>query len=417
MESLDLEGIFWLDVEPAGRVAGRLKFTADDGAKLHLIGSFHDLMSRSSATMPPVRILGVAGNQWLTLERCYSIRRSIRVPDGDREVYGVSSVLSGAHLSDDNATAFSLADVRLRHLTDWVAISNIAVEYEYPQPHDDSARQIRITHTERPTSRHETPTGGWLELNFVGRFSPGWETVIAEEASIGIQFNQPVALASVRSFCTSLQDLVTIACYSPATLQHVTLANTGALRQLKLYEQWQDARARSKERVHNWQMLFTFEDIGGLDGISRWIDVADRFKVTIGYLMNHWYLPGLYAETRFLHSVIAAESFERIRRQKPDFAFIGALTTIANDAGVAEELVGDVSVWAREVKSTRNKKVVHAGLGGEVDRERLHWLAESLYVLVVICLLRESGVSDETLANVAQHDRFQWVARGLQRTT
>ena len=60
--------------------------------------------------------------------------------------------------------------------------------------------------------------------------------------------------------------------------------------------------------------------------------------------------------------------------------------------------------------------MVHRGLGEDIDYERMHYLSESIYMLVVVRLLQECGVGVTTLAGIQDHQRFQWVAERLRAT-
>ena len=76
-------------------------------------------------------------------------------------------------------------------------------------------------------------------------------------------------------------------------------------------------------------------------------------------------------------------------------------------------LVGDLKRWTQEVVRTRDNYVVHPGLRGNSDGYRLYLLSESIYVLVVIALLRECDVSDHSLKNIQNHEHFKWLAAEL----
>ncbi len=135
----------------------------------------------------------------------------------------------------------------------------------------------------------------------------------------------------------------------------------------------------------------------------------------IGSLLSHWYLPSLYEENRFLNVVIAAEAVERIRTQEQGLNFQHALERLAKDAGATfEALVDDVASWSKEVVQLRVNQVVHRGLGEDIDSSRLHVLTESLYYLVVLCLLRECGVPEDAFSNIKQHRRFMHLANRLR---
>ena len=162
-------------------------------------------------------------------------------------------------------------------------------------------------------------------------------------------------------------------------------------------------------------MVFTFDDIGGLAGVARWVEVADRFQIVIGTLMNSWYVPGLSVENRFSNAVIAAEALARIRVGQQDIKFDRELISLACRAGDSFKcLVGDVEAWSKEIVKTRSNYVVHPGLRGSVDAPGLYWLSESLYFLVILCLLRECGIAENTLTKIGKHQRFRGVASELQ---
>ena len=165
------------------------------------------------------------------------------------------------------------------------------------------------------------------------------------------------------------------------------------------------------------QMLFTFDDIGGLDGIAKWLKTSARFRQVIDSLLSHWYLPDIYTDNRLLNMIIAAEALERIRLQKQDLNFREALIDLAGVAGNPfRVIVEDVSTWASEIVRIRTRNLVHRGLHGNLEGLRPYYLSESLYLLVVLCLLRECGITEETLTKVQGHQAFGRLARELRDT-
>ena len=78
------------------------------------------------------------------------------------------------------------------------------------------------------------------------------------------------------------------------------------------------------KNIHPIQMLFSFNDIGGLQGVAAWLKTSAKFKPVIGSLLSHWYLSTIYADNRFLNIIIAAEALERIRlNRKPLISAMG----------------------------------------------------------------------------------------------
>ena len=136
--------------------------------------------------------------------------------------------------------------------------------------------------------------------------------------------------------------------------------------------------------------------------------------IGISSLLSHRYLPRMYIDNRFLNMVIAAESLERIRLQEQDFKLSKALETLASTGGTTfATLVVDVDGWIKEVVRTRVANVVHRGLQEEREPE-FYLLSESLYFLVVLCLLKECGVADKALSEIQRNPRFVWLNKEIK---
>ena len=200
------------------------------------------------------------------------------------------------------------------------------------------------------------------------------------------------------------------------------------------------------------EMLFTFDDLGGLPARSHgWLDASARLEPVVGALLSHRYVPQLYGENRLQNAVFAAETFDRLcfpnevlpvaeAQARVDEILAAApsahrewlrgqlvysneprfrrrLLRLAEHAGEAfRALVHDVKAWAAAVTNTRNRAVVHRNTADEP--ESLPWslylLSESTYFLVVLCLLRECEAPEATLVKVQEHRRFRWLAEQLE---
>ena len=164
-------------------------------------------------------------------------------------------------------------------------------------------------------------------------------------------------------------------------------------------------------------MALTCDDIGGLEGIRAWLRLANRYSMVVALLVSHWYVPPLYQEQRYFNAVVAAESLIRIRKQEQDIKLKKELIDLAAKIEpLFVVLVGDSRKWAGEVVRTRDNYVVHPGRRGSGDGYRLYQLSESIYLLVVLTLLRECGVSDDALKKIQNHGHFRWLAEKLRES-
>ena len=132
MQELDVEGLFWRPEEPDRKIAGHLRFNSTDGAILSLIEPWQfnptdgssvplsELMGGGPGDGDGFRLLGVAGSQRLTLDKCQEFGTKFDSTSMIRRRYRVRTVLSGAHLDGADPMRFSSVTVQVGNLTQWV---------------------------------------------------------------------------------------------------------------------------------------------------------------------------------------------------------------------------------------------------------------------------------------------------------
>ena len=334
LDELDIEGLFWLATKPNKKEAGRLRFDSTNGAELDLIGSFHELREFGEEIDEPIRIHGIAGKKLLTLDSCLRTNQQLEIPGIVRERYHVSRVLTGAQFSEDQPLDFNAVHLQLQHLDQWVWRSGVAVERTLNE-HSTGLGQVKITVT--PLGKIIAPLHiGDLELSFLYDFSsdPIAETKIKQRCSLGVKFTDPSSLQETLKICGALQDLLTIGVDSPSSITSLSLSYTDTPARIDLYAQLRgNPTPQNEKTIHPSKMLFTFDDIGGIDGIGQWLGVSNKFELVISSLLSHRYSPGDYVENRLLNVIIAAEALERIRLNQQNFNFKKGLTRLINYAG------------------------------------------------------------------------------------
>ena len=287
-----------------------------------------------------------------------------------------------------------------------------------------------MSHT--PVGKLVAPTSlGEVELSFAYKLRNDHfvETAVEESCALGVRFSEPRSLEETLQACTALQHFVTIGVDAPVPITSVLLSHADFVHMrpqgktthdpIDLYTELQGSDVPKEARAINpMQMMFVFDDIGGLERLARWLEVANKFKPVIGLLMSRWYLPKLYADIRFFNVVTAAEALARVRLQRPRKGRIklykGLKELVSHAGDTFEALVGDADCWVKEVVRVRNNNVVHRGLDEEIEVSRLHWLSESVYFLVVLVLLKESRAPEATIAKMQNHRRFVSLAKILK---
>lgn len=416
--TLDALGSFWPAAQPRKRLPGRLTFNPEEGGSLKVVGAFHDpkeVIAKARAEAdgsvslglaeflgldsPAIRIIGDTIDGPVTLDQCL----------GAQDTYHVPLVLSGDHIADSEPLRFQAAAFGIRHFARWSGTSGLrpSLVIQDDPPRTD---EIRIVHTAVPDTTVDTPHGQLvLRLACTFRSDRIAEAAVEQACTLELRFAEPGGVVDVLQAHHALQALVSIAVSAPVRVTE-TRVRPAAGRWLHVHAQGVGAGSYSGDvpTPRPNEMLFTYADLGGLDGIGRWLTKSKEFWPVVAALTSRWYAPDLYDELQFFSMVTAAEAFERIRRQKQDVKFKPALKRLVALAGPPfQSMVGDVNRWATKVVRTRNEHVVHRGLRGDPDGESLYWLTGSVYALVVLCLLRECAVPEE---NLPSPERCPWMA-------
>ena len=460
MRKFASDGLFWLPDHPDDKVAGRLEFDQVRGGELNLIGAFGDIRALTNGSRDYSRIVGVAGKRLLTLEECRQSHRGIESPGLVRQRFRVGFILAGAHFEPGEVLEFTSVAVTIDNIEEWIGQSGFSTEIEQ----DASTRDLtRITMEYRPIPRESIQfSGGTLELGFTYSFSD--DIPRSTKISQGCHFRvRPTALSALKPdllrYAGALEDLLTLGVGETAFLDEVWLTHPDVAREIaeRKYEESIDILLERRETYHEDvrrrlapEMIFTFDDIGRLEGMARWLDLSQRFRPVLGLLMAPRYMSRMYGENRFLNYVFAAEVFHRAyfdNRVLPKAVFKAKKRRIvrrvprdqrrwlleqlnyANEPRLSARLVEmvahvgmpfavmvpDPRTWAGAVAKLRNSIAHRGGIETEDDSYRLalHYLGESVAYLTTACLLKELDPSARIVDNLSNHRRFMSVVQQL----
>ena len=425
MERLDVDGLFWLVDKPDDKVAGRLRFDPIEGAKLDLIGKFKDFVP--SGSNPPVRMNAVAGGRFLTLEDCHF--ESVRVEyvgagqSGlTRHEYQSDLLFAGLHRKNLEPLQFKNVLLHLRYLEQWVhAWSSKPIGYE-----DRVDALPRISHKFDAFERAAVVNVGPGELGLsYGQVQYGdhfLEAVRRRNYYFDLRLLESRPFGEIMNWCWMLRDLVTLGCDNPSAVTGVTFEHaqqsgdaTDAERQpIRPYMRAiGNYTSGSYDSMRVGEAMFTFHDIAGMEGVTKWLGVASRYRLVLYFITNNLYSPTPYAEYSFFNSCTAAETMRRVQSSRQNLKLVTALQELAEQAGdIFKNSVGDVNKWAKKVVQIRANSVIHPGLRG-TDGLAASVLADSLHLLVVLCLLEQCGVKEKACERIQNSARVWRLHRDL----
>ena len=436
MDKLRIEGHFWRSSEPSHRVAGVLKFSPTQGGRLRLFGSLFPTRLPSGGRMilkgldrTEVRILGASDGKRYTLEGCGLTRASEPVFGANefpsREEYYVNTVVAGCHVASPGTLPILAFSVQLKNLAQWTGLDGVAVQYDT----DETGRQVRRMALSCELLEEKTADAdfGQLSIAHTVRVRPRrrFDWSIRQGCKAYVTYRKSTSLMDAFGMVGNLSALVSIATDRPSPISElrIRIANAslgsddGTPPWSTVYADLLASHGTPKTRpTREIDYLFHFRDIGGVGGLCKWITADARFNAAIGEILHYWHVDKPYIGNRIVGLSIAAE---RIYRWAFNITSVsvrlnrvfGRLARAVRPA--FEQVVGDIGEWTTEITQTRHD-AAHGDLGG--DDNRAYALAESIYLLVVLNLLRATGADAQVLSRIAQHHRWARVSACLAET-
>lgn len=442
-EPIDIQGVWWLPETPDQKVPGWFSYDLQDGGTLRLAGSMRPL-NWTENTLPDgttqrfvghrpdedrlyPRIHGQSGTRLFHLEDAFqlSIDHGLCREDDAAEKIHVNWLITGALFDGEEQPEVDRAVVELQHLTSWLDNDALTVQWDTTPEGVFAIAQAAYEPTVRAV------IGNGLELSLTQTLSTGGDQLhdltLNQRILLNIAATAPRSMDVLTDRVSDFQDLMTIAAGKVANIEkfHFTHVDVPKLsmagtqlgnrkEELGYYTRWAN-RDSNRERLSPYAMVFTYAQFGGVEGLRKWMRVADRYRSELRRIMATRYNPTMFVEDRVAHCVAALESFDRTRRSSKDrdTDLVERLRNCVSYAGSPfPDLLGGESIesWTERAKNHR-----HA-LGHHLDRFRADTnlvereLGDQLFWLAELCLLREADAPAVVFERISNNSHFRWVA-------
>jgi hypothetical protein len=448
MQPIDQLGYFWLAGHEDDCLSGRLLFDpAGGGITLTLVGRFDH--AKEDGGEPTVRLMGWLGNDRVTLDRAYLSNDGFRAPGLIESSYYANRMFVGHHL-EQAQLSFQRAMVTITDLDSWVGKSGISKRQNRVETSTGFDLTYEMRYDPLPEESHRFSRGK-VTLGFA--WKPGGDPLrgisFRQWPVVRIEYDGLQSFETIQADVSRIQSLVTLCVDAPTTTESLTVSRPDI--ESKMLDGSDSGHPQlveylalplrhiepGKQRLrHPFEMLVSYDDVGGVAGIARWLDVSERFRRALDSVMSIHRAKHMFAENRFLNVTFAAEAFHRITQETAymdeaafDALLEGYLATtpeehhewlrgkigygnepplrkrlmqLATRAGKATRpIIGDKSRWAQTLKDVRNE-LTHVGAESqEFDGGDLFFLTESVYAVVRVCMLLESGVPLDLLTEKA----------------
>ncbi|MFE5770900.1 HEPN domain-containing protein [Streptomyces sp. NPDC056485] len=451
VDSFESDGLFWLPEDKENQIAGRISFDPSKGARLSLIGSFsefnfeEELDSRLSRGV----IHGVAGKKFLTLIDCRLSSRKTESPGFAREDYRAESLFAGQALITPGELRFDRVRIKFNNLFTWTSRTLVSREYEF----DNSSKKLsKATLTLEPVEAEEV-SAEICSLGLIGTWkissdpqNPGYR----QDFSLSLNYSQEVDFSEIKGDISSLQDLITAMTDSVTVPTEVALwvpgNNPESRLQINFYgQQVASGAARAPKPGDTFLDL---EQIGGVPAMARWLDFTRSRRILLGLSLSSKYRQ-LYVENKFFNAVSAAETLHRMefpnemrpadeyknfRKMLVRFVpknyrgWLSQQLAYSNEPRLRQRLYElaefsqlstvlgcDSRAWVAAVTETRNRMVHHdKGKASAAAPADFHWMAESLHVMVLLCLMRFCEFKEGYIETLKQNSSVDFLGENVR---
>lgn len=435
-----LRGRWWLPEHEDHRVYGTLTWDPEEGGTLHLHDELRPVVwldnvledgsiQRYRADRGDIRrtypvVFGRVEDRAITLLDSFRLKAREYDEDERSEKVHVNRFLDGAWFNDPDELRVDRLVIDMRHLTGWVDHSGLDIEWPHVTGTDPEVFGA-ITASTLPT--FETDQGG-LGIRVFARLASTGDGVhdlgFTQQWSLRLTRMEPQPLDTFLDAASDIQDLVSVAVgktaqFEKVVLQHpdvplTTIAGT-PVRDLRdditYYLRWAN-RSGHLEPVKRHDMYFTFDDQGGMDGVKRWLKVAADYRTELARVMASQFRDGMFLEDRIMNVSAALDSFDMHRRATGKWTKYGERVEqcVALAGQPFLDLIeADTEQWVQRVVEARDDLAHHRQRFRDEGTVGDLLLAEQLFWLFTLCLLRLAEAPEAVYASITRHRHFRWL--------
>ena len=254
---------------------------------------------------------------------------------------------------------------------------------------------------------------------------PSWKSArhgvktatVTTYTSVRVTFDQPQTWETAAHIVLSLQGLVSIAKGEAVNVERVSIVEEGK-PDARLGASYNRVLHSGTQQIPHSELL-TMDELGGVEGIAKWLNALHGQETLMTALLVDRYRQPAFITDRTSHLLAAGEAYQRHRMTDPQKwirdLWAEVLEPMLVQAGRSfKEWMGRPEDWKDKISDVRNNYGVGHLQGyrsGSSTQPDFHLINQQLYLLVVLCLLSECGVSEDVKNEVVKRMRSDWKIR------
>ena len=414
-DSILEHGLFWLSENDERKLWGTLRISEVNEVRLETFGSL--ISERADRTQ---RIIGLisGGQEYVTLVGCFPIQtqfsgRKWEGNDWSHQTCLANQALKGIAFEEGEEIAFEEAILHISTLTKWVNPDIVELEFA-----GDSTRPLRVN-VSITEKADETTTvnfqGEEIKVSIVFRPAEYWgmrgqitRYGVEDHCSLAIERadGSKMPLENILSATGAMLNLLSVGCNeTPSVSGFSVYYRKQAEPPVRVFVRMRGYNAEVREKYPF--PAIGLKELGGVEGIARWLKVTERYGATVGLLTSNWFNDRAYNEDRFARMYTAVEGLASRKKARnrasmkskelADFVesampgFSGLTNCPAED-------------WAERVKKIRDQRVSHLDPVNTAvtDGHTINMMTNLLYLAGASFLLREMAVEEPEIEGYIQ---------------
>lgn len=418
-DKIEIKGYWFLPDNPKNQIAGILNYLPNERITLELIGSFQDpidfLKSNEKDKMREVDIvLGESSDsRKITLINCRSSQSFNYSCSFSMQVFNIQFVLRGMHVNDYKQEIFNSITLRLPQLTKWV--NNYRLKYSIPFKSEvahgfslgynldesniinaelDDSVQMKIEYVCYPPSdtyQEQIKVTQVYQLSFNTKDNWPFHKLLR----LGNKFCDFLSLATFYSI-----DYNKITFRSPVIFQEL---NNGRkiFHPIDFYfiqDNIPVQKASSSDYLFDHNIISSaFEDI-----MRAWYKLDQTMVPILQHLIDSIQPKTYFSKADFLVVIQALEGFHTRFRKRTKMNLMLRLKDLHNEFSFIPSIANmkidfQIAVDSRHYYSHFFHKDEKEHIA---DGEELYYLTKDLKVILICCILKETGFNNDIINNV-----------------
>ena len=419
-EAITEHGLFWRQDNDQKKLWGTLRIDETNEASLETFGSLIEREEREKRSHSNIIGQIKGGQGWVTLINCFPIKtqNALTARDGkidwSHQTCFVNQVVQGIPFEKGAEIAFKEAILDISSLSKWVDPRLVELDltggpstpYRMTVSVKDRANEtvtLSFKGEEIRVSIRFSPRGESSRKGVISSYSVEDHCLQVIEKSDGSR----MPLEIILSVAGAILDLLTICCNeTPDVNSFSAQYEKGKLQPTtKVFVRMRGYNVEKKEGFPYPDP--NFYDIGGAEGIAKWLGVTERYGATVSLLTSNWFNDRAYNEDKLSRMYTAVEGLISRRKERKK-----AKMTDKELAEFVDEMVPGFSNltscsaedWAKKVKEIRDQKIGHSDPSSTIvtNGRAMIMMTNVLYLAGASFLLREIGMEEQHIGKYVQ---------------